>query len=102
MKGMLKLMTFVEDIAMKTKTPLETVLIIAVALEKQAAIEEHERSATSEEKEKINQYLGTMNGNISEDMPPEEICVAAGVRSIQGTKSFIRYQVKQLLLEHKN
>jgi hypothetical protein len=90
-----------KELAKKAGVPFDKYIDAVTTHQEYQMEQEKKRSASPEDKEKILAYLGTLDGNISEDLPPSEICAAAGVSRKQGTMSYARYQVRQLLLEHK-
>jgi hypothetical protein len=96
-----QMLMLAEKLAEEASLPIEKYIKAAAVTEKYNLQQAEARQATEAEKEMIMQALQSLNGHISEDLPPSEIIASAGVRKIQGTMSYARYQIKQLLLEHK-
>jgi hypothetical protein len=93
-----KVLVTAKRLADEAGQPLDKFLAAATVLEKYNLEQLQARQATSDEKAAILRALDSINGAISEDLPITDILASAGVRSIQGTKSFARYQVKRLLI----
>src|ERR1700746_1352497 len=87
-----------KELAKKANVPLDKYLDSVLMHQEYINAQAKARGAESEEKEKIMAYLNSLNGNISADITPADICTAAGVKRKQGTMSYARYQVTQILL----
>jgi hypothetical protein len=92
-----KVLVTAKRLAEEAGQPLDKFLTTAFVLEKYKLEQEQARQATTDEKETILKALDSMNGAISEDLPLADILTSAGVRNVQGTKSFLRYQIRKLL-----
>jgi len=89
-----------DTLSKKAGVPLDKYIASIIEHEKDKRELEASRKADPEEKAKVDAYLLSLNGNLSEDLTPSDICAAANVRQIQGTRSYARFHVKRLLLEH--
>lgn len=76
--------------------------ITAIAVQEQHDKElSEQRRASADEKTKISQYLDSLS-NVNREMSAADIVAAAGVRKVQGTKSFATRELKRVLqLTHK-
>jgi hypothetical protein len=97
-KIILKLTELAEEADMSVDKYMKAIAVHERNEQKQ----EEARSASSEDKSKIDEILAQMNGTLSEDITPLDILAKAGVQRKQGTMSYARYQTKQLLLTHQS
>ena len=89
----------IEELTSKSGQPLDKFMASAKVIAAHEAELAAKRQITDNEREAIRKVIEA--DGFSEDVSPTDVCVAANVRLIQGTKSFANYQIKQLLLEHK-
>jgi hypothetical protein len=91
----------IKELAKKAGLPMEKFLEAAATLKEFEKEQEDGRSASSDDKQKLDAYFASLNGNVSADLQPADIVIAAGVDRKQGTVSYARYHLKQLLLTHQ-
>jgi len=90
-----------EELAQEAGQPVDKFMKTAAVIERYQEKLHLARAASDEDKAKIDAYLGTLNGGLTEDVTPLDILRQAGVVRKQGTSSYASWQKKQLLLTHQ-
>jgi hypothetical protein len=88
-----------EELAAQTKVPPQQILTVAAALEKREERVLESRRATADDRAKIDAYLGTLNGAVSDDLPISDILTGAQVAKKQGTSQYA-VRAKQKMIAH--
>jgi hypothetical protein len=89
-----------EDLAAQAKLSAQQMLAAATALEKYEASIHAARSASLEDRQKIDAYLETLDGEVNSDMPTSEILSSAGVLKKQGTSQYARHAMQKLIAHY--
>ena len=82
----------------KTKQPVDQLVRTIKCLEEIDNKRQASRRANDEDKAAITDYLKTLDGHLTSDLPKSEILAGANVRHNQGTSAFAGREVKRLLL----
>jgi hypothetical protein len=83
--------------AAKAKASVDTFMTVSAVLEEHEANLSNARCAQEGERTAIKNYLESMNGKLTDDLPASEILAAAGVRKCLGTSSFASRELKRVL-----
>lgn len=87
----------IEKLSEEAGLPVDKFIKAATVIRKRELDEQSLRRSTDEEKAAITKQLDALNGNLSADVTIDDILIGAGVRKVQGTKSFASRELKRVL-----